>query len=445
MPYYASLNKIASAETALGAPIALEDSLVLKQLVVALGNVTAGGGGGGSGDVVGPASSTDNAIAAFDGATGKLLKNSNLLVGAGTLTFPGAVSGTAVLQAPPIAGSAAVTLPSVTGTLAIIGNNVSQFAAGGTLSSLTGFSLRSTGAAFDLSLATDEVLTANRTLKFNVGNADRTLTIPATGTAALLGTANVFTTLQTITQANANTGILASTGYSLTGSNATSMIDLAGTWNTSGTPTAIKLNITDTASNSASLLMDLQTGGTSRFKVSKTGTLTLVAGQSLILSTVGGSPQLLSAATDQATFSIYGVVRFSVAEAGAFLASTGYLGWSNDLLLYRKAAATLQLGQDAAPVTNQMFTAASRITSNGAGANLTIAGGNCRGTTGQGGVGGSLIFSTYAASVTSDTIGTLTTRLTINTLGEIIPVLPTSSAGLTTGALWNNSGVVNVA
>ena len=34
------------------------------------------GGGGGSGDVVGPAGATDNAIAVFDGATGKLLKDS---------------------------------------------------------------------------------------------------------------------------------------------------------------------------------------------------------------------------------------------------------------------------------------------------------------------------------------------------------------------------------
>lgn len=36
-----------------------------------------GGGGGGSGDVVGPASATDNGIALFDGTTGKLLQNSS--------------------------------------------------------------------------------------------------------------------------------------------------------------------------------------------------------------------------------------------------------------------------------------------------------------------------------------------------------------------------------
>lgn len=97
---------------------------------------------------------------------------------------------------------------------------------------------------------------------------------------AVLG-ANTFTALQTITQASANAGILASTGYSLTGANATNMIDLAGTWNTSGTPTAFKLNITDTASNANSLLMDLQSGaagGTSRFKVDRIGLITHAAG-----------------------------------------------------------------------------------------------------------------------------------------------------------------------
>ena len=37
---------------------------------------TNGAGGGGSGDVVGPASATDDALAVFDGTTGKLIKNS---------------------------------------------------------------------------------------------------------------------------------------------------------------------------------------------------------------------------------------------------------------------------------------------------------------------------------------------------------------------------------
>lgn len=43
-----------------------------RQLTIA----ATGGGGGGSGDVVGPASATDNALARFDTTTGKLLQNS---------------------------------------------------------------------------------------------------------------------------------------------------------------------------------------------------------------------------------------------------------------------------------------------------------------------------------------------------------------------------------
>jgi len=61
------------------------------------------------------------------------------------------------------------------------------------------------------------------------------------------------------------------TGYSLTGSNAQSMLDLAGTWNTTGAPTAIRLNITDTASAESSGLLDLRVGGASRLFVRKDG------------------------------------------------------------------------------------------------------------------------------------------------------------------------------
>ena len=176
-------------------------------------------------------------------------------------------------------------------------------------------------------------------------------------------------------------------------------------------------------------------------------------------------------------FRVDGVIKMSVANngtittEGSLIAATGYIragniyanSTANSLELFNDAcslaigadataavirrggAYCLQLGTDAAGVSNQHLKACNRITSNGVGANLTVSGGNCRGTTGEGGVGGSLIFATYAASGTSNTVGTLTTRLTINTLGEIIPVLPTSAAGLTAGALWNNLGIVTVA
>lgn len=43
-------------------------------------SVSSGGGGGGTGDVVGPASSTDNAIVRFDGTTGKLIQGSSVIL-----------------------------------------------------------------------------------------------------------------------------------------------------------------------------------------------------------------------------------------------------------------------------------------------------------------------------------------------------------------------------
>jgi hypothetical protein len=82
----------------------------------------------------------------------------------------------------------------------------------------------------------------------------------------------------------ANTAAYAVTGYSLTGSNAQSVIDLAGTWNTTGTPSAIKLNITDTASNAASRLFQVNVGGAERFAVRKDGAIMIRGG----LSDTGG-------------------------------------------------------------------------------------------------------------------------------------------------------------
>ncbi len=62
----------------------------------------------------------------------------------------------------------------------------------------------------------------------------------------------------------------------LSGSDATSLLSLSQSWNTSGTPTALKLNISNTASNASSLLMDLQLDSVSQFKVTKAGAATFV-------------------------------------------------------------------------------------------------------------------------------------------------------------------------
>jgi hypothetical protein len=54
----------------------------------------------------------------------------------------------------------------------------------------------------------------------------------------------------------------------------TNIYDMADTWTVGGTTyTSIKMNVTDTASAAASLLMDLQVGGTSKFAVTKAGAI----------------------------------------------------------------------------------------------------------------------------------------------------------------------------
>lgn len=89
----------------------------------------------------------------------------------------------------------------------------------------------------------------------------------------------------------------------------------------------------------------------------------------------------------------------------------------------------------------------------GSGAGANMGGHNfaiCSGlATGDGTAGsgiGDLYLQTSSVGASGSTLGTATTRITIKGgTGYIIPVLPTSSAGLPTGALWSNSGVVTVA
>ena len=61
------------------------------------------------------------------------------------------------------------------------------------------------------------------------------------------------------------------TPAALTGTAATSALDIAQTWNTTGTPTAFKLNVTNTASSTLSYLLDLQINGSSLFRVQRQG------------------------------------------------------------------------------------------------------------------------------------------------------------------------------
>lgn len=82
--------------------------------------VTIAGGGSGGGDVVGPASATDNAIARFDTTTGKLIQNSVVTIadttgnmaGVGTLSLSGALTYGGVTLTNNVTGTGKMVLDS---------------------------------------------------------------------------------------------------------------------------------------------------------------------------------------------------------------------------------------------------------------------------------------------------------------------------------------------
>lgn len=176
----------------------------IKEIYVTPGSLTIsgqiatlaiGGGGGGTGDVVGPGSSTDNAVVRFDLATGKLIQNSVVLIG-----DTGNITGVGTLN---------------------------------------------------------------------------THTIPGgTDTFAMLGVANAFTGANTWSP-SANTTPITVSNYSLTGSNASSMVNWSGTINTTGSPDIFKFSVVDTARGANTKLFNFYGGAagtTSLFALNNTGT-----------------------------------------------------------------------------------------------------------------------------------------------------------------------------
>lgn len=106
-------------------------------------------GGGGGGDVTGPASATDNAVARFDGTTGKLIQNS------------------------------AVTIADTTGDIV-----------GGSYNRVT---ITAPATSATLTIANTKTLTVNNTLALS-GTDSTTMTFPAASdTLAGLGTDQTFT------------------------------------------------------------------------------------------------------------------------------------------------------------------------------------------------------------------------------------------------------------
>lgn len=278
-------------------------------------------------------------------------------------------------------------------------------------------------------------------------------TLPTTG--FLFGADSQASTNPSVysTQTVATT-LLGST--SLTGDTvATSLpvLDLTQTWNSSGTTfTGVRFNAagsSSTNSAAASLLMDLQVGGTSQFKVDKTGNLTLAsnitsnliafniscAGTTFLNNTtyIGATPGFLYTSSSGARADNIGLCTWS---AGAFAWTSSNLNTAKDTFITRSTkntGANIQLGAaDAASPVAQTLSVQSVVagTSNTAGAAFTINGSQGTGT----GAGGSIVFQVAPAGGSGTAQNALVAALTINSAG-LVSVTPASGSSTSFQAL----------
>jgi len=256
-----------------------------------------------------------------------------------------------------------------------------------------------------------------------------------------------------ITQGAANTGVFSSTGYSLTGSNATNAFDIAGTLNTSGNPSVMRVAMTTTAAGSTTALarwLGTTTGAANIFAV-----LAPVADAQASAAIQIGAGLFCGEYTASSSF-WFGMSnnkfagKFAIDTVGASVANNGYYAFggdnfansSVDLVLRRRASAWLGLGTAAASPIEQTLSGCDGLGTNVTGGILNISAGRGTGT----GIAGVLNFRSHAAAASGSTVNaTPVNVLSIIRPGVIrITGIPTSSAGLSAGDVYSNAGILTI-
>lgn len=149
------------------------------------------------------------------------------------------------------------------------------------------------------------------------------------GSADLLWRDNAVIDLSIIGRANSTP--LGITGYSLTGANSMPLFSSAGTLNTTGSPSVIRLAITDTASGAATKFLEFlggAAGATSLFSINK-------AGQVLLDNGAAGAPSLSFASETN-----LGIYRVGALRIG-FVTNGNLRGEFNNAIFELKAAIPL--------------------------------------------------------------------------------------------------------
>ena len=188
------------------------------------------------------------------------VKETTSTAGTGTLTLAGAATG---FQSFAVIGDGNQTYYT------IAGQGTSEWEVGiGTYTSS------------GTTLSRDSVLSSSNSdslVPFSAGTKDVFVVYPSERAVYgdTVGNVTITTNFQaarlTASDSTSNVTLIYGDAYSVSGSAAVPIVDMSGVWNTTGEPTLVKYNVTNTASGTNSLLLDLQVSGSSRFRIDKDG------------------------------------------------------------------------------------------------------------------------------------------------------------------------------
>jgi len=151
-------------------------------------------GGGGSGDVVGPASATDNAITRFDQTTGKLIQNSTVILDdSGTITGVAALAAVTASITSANVGTAVITALTATGA-SVASANVGT----GVITALTATGASVASANVGTAIITTGTVTNLTSTSASIASMNAGVALFTTGTIT-----NLTATQASITSANA--------------------------------------------------------------------------------------------------------------------------------------------------------------------------------------------------------------------------------------------------
>lgn len=196
-------------------------------------------------------------------------------------------------------------------------------------------------------------------------------------------------------------------------------LSLTTTWNNAGvTFTGIRYNVTDTASNAASLLFDLQVGGSSLFRISKGGSVGIGAGSFLSIVPVAGG-NLDIQCNGSAT------ARFLVGSFGN--RSDGTISWSSttspsgtqDVIIGRDGAGILAQRNLANQQTFRIYNTTDAGVTNFERLSIGWSGTTCTIATEQGGTGLGRVLNIQASSSIQFRTNGANTRWTIPNTGHL--------------------------